>query len=155
MDIDEQGTETAGGKRGRTIGGEWFEDRSKRGKGNESEDTPHILPIPPEQLFKTEPGHPMFYKWEKVDEDKLSEEQKRKLEAGRKYRADLESGKVSAKDVLEEIRNLNEEKYMKIVEEAQRLWEEDMRREAEEAAQADAAREAAEQIFFAKNEMTE
>ncbi len=124
-----------GGKRGRTIGDELFgEDRSKRGQGKESDDTPHIVPIPPEQLFKTEPDHPMFYKWAKVDEDSLPEEQRRKLEAGRKLRADLESGKVSAKDVLEKIHNANEERYMKIVEEAQRLWEEDMRREAEEAA---------------------
>lgn len=113
-----------------------FEIKSKRGKEKESDDTPHILPIPPEQLIKTEPDHPMFYKWAKVDESKLSEEQKRKLEAGRQYREDLQSGKANAGEILEKIYNDNMANYMRIVEQAQREWEEDMRREAEEATKA-------------------
>lgn len=129
MEIDEQESAKAG-KRGRIFKGE-EEHASKKGKEKESIDSSHILPIPPEQLWKTEPDHPMFYTWKKVDESTLSEGQRSKLERGKQLREEIKA--ADAQEIFQRMHNTNEANFMAMVEKAQRQWQEDLKREAEEA----------------------
>lgn len=130
MEIDEQESAKAG-KRGRVFKGE-EEQPSKKGKEKDSIHSTHILPIPPEQLWKTEPKHPMFYTWEKRDESTLSEDQKVKLERGKQLREEMKA--ADAQEIFQKMRDTNEARFMAMVQKAHQQYEEDLKRGAEEAA---------------------